>query len=373
MSSHLDLGPADLDRLEDALEDLELSEPLLDHGLGGLGLRADDPVAQRLAEFRQILRASRQALPLEEVPAGLLDGVLAEARQAAAAAAGAAVASKPSFWARWRLGVWVPTLAFAGSAALLLLVLVPKDDEADTTARVAQSDHTGPGAEQKAEQKPAPDDRLAFAELDRAEGARDGVMRGDGLAVGERAPDPAAAPPVAAQAPAGQAPVEEQAAADPVMPKGAAEPDRRKRAPTSGSGATGSAGALPSPPKPSASGGKGKTAPSKKDEPPRLSDEGGADLWPEITRADTDRRGGSCGLAKMRYDKLRKTDDARVRARALAGLGLCEAVAGSKGTAEKLFAQARAADPEVGGFIDRELAALEDTRANAYEPSPARK
>ena len=58
MSSRLDLTPADLDRLEDALEDLELSSALDD-------AQGDDPVAQRLSEYREILRIGREAMPLE--------------------------------------------------------------------------------------------------------------------------------------------------------------------------------------------------------------------------------------------------------------------------------------------------------------------
>ena len=160
MSSRLDLTPADLDRLEDALEDLELSS--------AQGDASDDPVAQRLSEYREILRIGREAMPLEDVPAGLLDGVLTEARQAAAAAPAAAKAA-PSFWARWRLGVWVPAVAFAGSAALLLVVLVPKD-EAPATGTVAQAERSKEAkAEAKADAKAgaapgAADDRLAFAE-----------------------------------------------------------------------------------------------------------------------------------------------------------------------------------------------------------------
>jgi hypothetical protein len=377
MSSHVSLGPADLDRLEDALEDLELGEGLLEDS----ELAADDPVAQRLVEYRQILQWSRQALPLEEVPAGLLDGVLAQARQAAAAGA-AAVAPKPSFWARWRLSVWVPTLAFAGSAALLLLVLVPKDEEPGKAATMARA----PGAESKADAKREADGRLASAEPDGTADVRDGegeAVRGDGLAIGERAPDPAAAPPAAVQPPPIEAPAEEQAPADADELGTDERSKRRKSTAASGSATTGTAGARPhqAPPEPkaptSAGGSKGKPSPTPDplvdDEPSKTNkgDVGGEDPWPEITRADADRRGGSCGLAKMRYDKLRKVDDPRVRARALAGLGLCEAVADSMGTAKKLFAQARAADPDVSGFIDSELATLEDARADAYDPGPA--
>jgi hypothetical protein len=356
MSSRLDLSPTDLDRLEDALEDLELAS--LDD------LPDDDPVAQRLSEYRELLLLGRDALPLEDVPAGLLDGVIAEARQAAAATPAAA----PSFWSRWRLGVWVPALAFAGSAALLLVVLVPEQSPEAEEAKVAQSEPAEPEDASRADAKAAPaaDGRLAFAEPAREQG--EGFLEGEayrGVAIGELAPAPA--------------PVEEQAAADEDEPEPVAEPPARRKAVATGSSGA-AAGAKPKPASKASAvpGGssKGKTEPwpdplggaqtgDKKDAPEKKTDAG---LWSEIERADADRRGGSCGLAKMRYDKLRKADDARVRARALAGAGLCAAASDDMSTAKKLFAQARAADPGVSSFIDRELASIEDARANAKDP-----
>jgi hypothetical protein len=358
MSSRLELGPADLDRLEDALEDLEL-RPALE-------LEADDPVAQRLVEYRALLQLGRRALPLEEVPTGLLDGVLAQARQAVAAAA--TVAPKPSFWARWRLGTWVPTLAFAGSAALLLLVLVPKGEAPAPTA-VAQSEPSAPPM--AAAEPRASDERLAIAQLGRRDEAKqdEDALRGAGVAIGERAPEAEPAPPVEEPEPEPAVDLEAQA-----VTNGAG----RRKAVAPGQGNAG--GATGSPPKPTSkapptsSGGKGKNDakpdPLGADPTPQKKDDkaAGEDLWPEISRADADRRSGSCGLAKMRYDKLRKADDPRVRARALAGLGLCEAAAGDLATAKKLFDQARAADPDVSVFIDGELATLE--RARADDPSP---
>jgi hypothetical protein len=372
MSSRLDLGPADLDRLEDALEELELEAGLA-------ALVDDDPVAQRLSEYRELLLLAREAMPLEDVPAGLLDGVLAEARQAANAAPAAATPA-PSFWARWRLGVWVPTLAFAGSAALLLLVLVPERSRDGDTAELARAE-PGSRAQAKADAKAADaaDGRLAFAESSREQAEGEDAIRGGGVAIGERAPEPAAVAPAEQQHA-----LDEQAARDADEP--APEPDARRKAAGGkiAPGASGSAGAAPSKPVPNApttSGGasKGKEAPlpgakpkpSPKDEPePSQKQDAGDESWSELARADADRRGGNCGLAKMRYDKLRKVDDEGVRARALAGAGLCAAASDDMATAKKLFAQARAADPAVSDFIDRELAGLEDARANVAEQSP---
>lgn len=369
MSSRLDFSPADLDRLEDALEDLELASAPGE-------LSDDDPVAQRLSEYRELMLLARDAMPLEDVPGGLLDGVIAQARQAAAAAP-AAAAPAPSFWSRWRLGVWVPALAFAGSAALLLVMLVPKGSEPNSTEGAA-APHGGASKADAKTDAPAADGRLAFAEPAREEKGSlvEGELRAGGVAIGERAPAPALAEPSPEQA---EAPNDDEA-----VP--AAEAPLRRKAASGGKdmpspGAT--AGTKPAPKAPSTSGGstKGKSEPSpdplggadtgKRDEdqaPEKKAD--GGDLWSEISRADADRRGGSCGLAKMRYDKLRKADDARVRARALAGVGLCAAASDDMATAKKLLAQARAADPDVSGFIDDELAMLEGARTNASDSVP---
>lgn len=368
MSSRIDLTPADLDRLEDALEDLELESVPSE-------LAADDPVAQRFSEYRELVLLAREAMPLEDVPAGLLDGVIAEAHQAAAAAPVAAAAS-PSFWSRWRLGTWVPALAFAGSAALLLVMLVPRGSE-PAGAEVAAAPH-GAGSKEssKADAKAdasAADRQLAFAEPARQEEGSFGEreQRAGGLAIGERAPD-AAPPPLAEPSAAAEAPTDDEA-------KATEDPLRRK----SGTGGKDSPTSEPKPaPKApaSAGGSKGKSEPrpdplggvdtGNRDQGEDQKKADASDLRSEIARADADRRGGSCGLAKMRYDKLRKADDAHVRARALAGAGLCAAASDDMTTAKKLFAQARAADPDVSSFIDGELARLEGSRTNMADPAP---
>lgn len=364
MSGRLDLTPADLDRLEDALEDLELSSASDEPS-------ADDLVAQRLTEYRELMVLARDAMPLEDVPAGLLDGVIAEARQAAAMAPAAAA---PSFWSRWRLSVWVPALAFAGSAALLLVMLVPTRNEAPSAEVAAAAPDDARKAEAKADAKA--DGRLALAEPMRQEegSLAEDEVRAGGVVIGERAPEPAAA----AQ-PSGDG--EEQAEA----PSDDAAASQRQKAASGGKG-TSLPGALaepkPAPKAPPSAGtsAKGKKEPlpdplggsdtGKRDENDAQQEKKTGDSWSEISRADADRRSGSCGLAKMRYDKLRKLDDPRVRARALAGAGLCAAASDDPSTAKKLFEQARAADPGVSGFIDDELARLEGARTNASDPAP---
>ncbi|MEX1362929.1 MAG: hypothetical protein AB1Z98_07375 [Nannocystaceae bacterium] len=350
MSSRMQLSPADLDRLEDGLEGLE--ELALDE----LG---DDAVGQQLSEYRGLLQLSREAMPVQEVPSGLLDGVLEEAR---AAAANSAPAATTSWWSRTRLSLWVPTLAFAGSAALLLVMLWPGQGDEASDATVARGE-PAKVAPQAADRSYDGDGRLAAAESSR-EDVEDALapaeaVRGGGLAIGERSP--ASASPEPEQ----QLADEEEEEAEPLA---AAKP-RRSRAKTSGS--SGSAvGGLPgsglgksldepkpsSPPPAPSSGAKG-------DKKKEAADDD-ADLMREVLEGDKARRAGSCGLAKMRYDKARKSGDDAVRARALAGKGLCEAAAGNSGQAKKLFDQARAANPAVDGFIQAELSGLQGAPAS---------
>lgn len=370
MSSRLELSPAQLDRLEDALEHLELEPPPSDE---------DDAVAQRLSEFRELLQLSREAMPMQEVPAGLLDGVLAEARQAAAVAP--AVPERRSVWSRWRLGVWLPALGFAGSAALLLVVLLPEGaDRAPSTAAMADEAPEAPAS--------APDQRLADAERLGRSGSRvrlgmsddedplaAGVARGEGLAIGERGPAPAAE---AAPEPEPQ----EESAADGLAKDDADRSSRRASAPSRNEPAKPKPRPAPPPApvtKSSAGGGVSKskgggsqpTGKKQADEARDVPGEPAIDLWPEVAEGDALRRQGNCGLAKMRYRNARKAEDSRVRARALAGEGLCEYADGQLGKAKKLFAQARAADAGVDAFIDGELSRLDEDQAVAADEDEA--
>lgn len=351
MSSRLELSPAQLDRLEDALEDLERGPPP--------AVEPGDPVASRLSEFRDLLQLSREAMPMQDVPAGLLDGVLAEARQAATRAP--ARPERRSLWSRWRLGVWLPALGFAGSAAILLVILLPKGDAPEATvARVPEAPVQGAPASKL-------DGRLADARgFDRAKDQDDQELRAQGLAIGERGSAAAPPPP----APAAEPEPEPLAEADAAVDAPADAPAEEDRSPARAVGKKAEPTPLPAP-APAKSGGAkarkskgGKPKPNKKDDAGDLPGApAGIDLWPEVIEGDALRRQGNCGLATMRYRKARKAEDARVRARALAGEGLCEYAKGNFGKVKKLFAQARAADSGVGTFIDAERSRLDQAPA----------
>ncbi len=117
------LRPDELDLLEDALEDLELEDGLDRWTEAELGPR----VRERLVDYRSILAASREALPFEDVPRGVLDGVLEQARQAAVVAPTTVSGGSESWWSRLRRGFMVPALALAGTAVLVLWVFDPDD------------------------------------------------------------------------------------------------------------------------------------------------------------------------------------------------------------------------------------------------------
>ena len=374
MSSRTEFSPEQLDRLEDALEGLEdeLFEPV-----------ADDPVDERLVEFREILQLSREALPMEDVPSGLLDGVMAEARQAAANDAPKAAAA--SWWSRLTGGAWLPTLAFAGSAALLLVMLWPtgSDEEAEpSVAAATPNDKADPAPPAAA--KPV-DARVADASSSKAEGDAFGfeqAQRGRGVVGGLAAPEPEPAADAKLEAEP-EAPEEDEEAPAEELTKEVDAPTPAKRAATKkGKSAGGVPGGIPG--GVPGSGGKGNRYPSSPTpEPapkpkPKGKKDTGQSLMDAINLGDRERRGGRCGLAEMHYGNARKTGDDRVRARALAGLGLCKELEGAMGPAKKLYAQARAADPSVGSFISREQARMrpdpegadEVAEEQAYDDAP---
>jgi hypothetical protein len=94
------------------------------------------------------------------------------------------------------------------------------------------------------------------------------------------------------------------------------------------------------------------------------AEEANADAWGSISAADRLRRAGNCEAAKAEYRPLTGNGDRRVRARALAGLGLCEDAAGNEDAAETWFSKARKSDPDIAGFISHERA-LEQAPPNA--------
>ena len=294
MSSRMQLSPAELDRLEDALEHLE-SIPLPE-------LDDDDPVGPLLSEYRELLQLSREAMPLEDVPAGLLDGVLEEARQAAANTAPRPAAP---WWSRLRLGVWVPTLAFAGSAAVLLVLLWPAaEEDAAGDATVAQAE---PEPEVQAA-TPAPalpaegERRLADSLLEEPEPVRDAesflpgqAARGGGLELGGV---------VGTETPEEDLAAEEREEAD---DSGTATVSKPRRA-RSSSGSSASSSSSPAKPTAKSKGSKSYDEPLPPPAPNAgPSSSGGASgkkvdtdssLMREVLEGDKARQAGNCGLAK---------------------------------------------------------------------------
>ena len=390
-----EFSPVQLDALEDALEDLELT--------GIPPEFEDDPaVSGRLAEYRDLLQLSREALPSVEVPTGVLDSVLAAARDEAALPAVApqprrddAAESKPPWWKR--LSLWVPGLAVCASAALVLVMLQGTLGDAEpATATVGQ-------AKAKAEQQ------VEFA----SKSSPPGVLRKDGDAL-QAAAEPAMDPSsedgrIGLGAPQSRGRLRGSAAVEGAAGdfESALENEEDQRAEADAMPAEVPSGALPEPepepeptdkvlydekervsPGPSKKQTSKKTpAPSrpsetKRDAPsskgggtkkPKPKAPGGgaverqddADSSASLATADRNRRTGRCTAARGLYRGLVDHADASVRARALAGLGLCALADGDDKGAEAYFSRARKANPGIGGFISRERDSVEETPQQA--------
>lgn len=322
-----DLGPSELDLLEDALEELELD--------GAFERWAEDEldprVSARLLDYRNVLAAARQALPLEDVPGGVLDDVLAQARQAAATpAAAAAVVSEP-WWTRLRRSFMVPALALAGTAALVLWVFDPKDQATLGQAATPSSDAT------------------VRAEVSEREQARSTAAAAPMAAPTETA---AAASDLEADALAKDAvPNEEKSVEQGAFdePKLDATKNEAKPGDGSGRGMT-PLGDVPG----GALGGAGGATPSQ---PTTQTKSGGSagpasGRWDIVVRGDRARQAGDCVAAREEYALALEDDEARVRARAFAGLGLCDAMVGDEASADANYERARGLDDEIGSYLE---------------------
>ncbi len=308
MAEPAEFRPDELDRIEDALESLELADTVTD---------ASPHVAARLREYQQLLVASRDALPLQEVPAGLLDGVLAEARRAAPALSPTpAPAPEPTAWQRFRRSFLVPITALAGTAALVLFIARPDPDHEEIA---------------KAESAPASADASVSQ---KASGAPQSA------APAAPEPEPAAEPE--------EAPADERAIEQAELEEALPSPDPAATTPTQ---APARAPAMD--PIGNAEGGDGAfDRQQKQDAKPvePLIPPG----WDLIDRADAARKRGDCRSARLDYDIATEDDDAAVRARAYMGMGLCDSAAGNGDAAEENFAKARDEDGAVAPLIDDE-------------------
>lgn len=325
--------PRELDLLEDALEGLEEVDDL-----GELGL--EPRLTDRLGDYRAILQSSREALAFEEVPAGLLDDVIAQAARGEAAPvvvnAGAAASGEEAspWWQRWRRWM-VPTLALAGSAAAVLWIVAP-----ETEGDMIVSEGTSDRAEEKSAAPEANDDRLGgVAPVEST--ARPTVPSADTKA---DAPTRAAYAELAKEE--GAAPLEEEAVDFDGMDKTAeheakpgARPAPAKKAKTSK--------AKPS----AAAGAKGGYA---GDDPFADEVQGAADkdgVWELVEQGEKSLSSGNCTSAKRSFKKViaSKSADALALARAHAGIGVCLEWEGDVKQASGSFDQARLFQPGDAG------------------------
>ncbi len=311
-------APAELDRLEDALEGLE-HDGALERWL------ADEPspaVRERLTSYRSVLASAREAMPMQEVRAGVLDEVLAEAHRAAAVAPAVVSAATGSWWQRMRASVWVPAVALAGTAVLVLWIGKPGDDDtlATTSNERAVSAHSA--------DKEAPE----FAKEEDAKPALSPAVKAEAPAAGEARPNDA--PEADPNDRSASLEVDEQARSD------AAEPQATPTDP-SAAGALGSLGEAP-----------GKDVDGKLPSGRPTSADPASGRWDLITAGDRARQAGNCVAARDEYAVALEDDDPGVRARAFAGLGLCDASTGESASADGNFERARELDGEIDAFIE---------------------
>ncbi|MEX1367010.1 MAG: hypothetical protein AB1Z98_28035 [Nannocystaceae bacterium] len=330
---------AQLDILEDALEDIE-HDGALERWL------EDDPdpvLRQRLQDYRTLLVASRDALPLQEVPQGVLDDVLEQARQAAAAPIVAA--ASPSWWSRVRRSFLVPAVALAGTAMLVLWIGRPDEqstilDEPPTVeavdASAVERAESAPGSAAASTPTAAP----ALPRAGAAETAKD-AAEGELEAVLE-APPPEPAPEPDADADDGYRDV---AAGD-------------------------------------ANQGRMSTFGEAPSEEQKLAEDKGpagpaTGRWDLISLGDRARQANDCVAARDEYAVALEDDDPRVRARAFAGIGLCDLQAGDGAAADSNFERGRELDDAIDGFIDsqrdREPSPKKTTRKASKKARPTSK
>ena len=332
------LRPEQLDAIEDALESLE-------HEGVPASAADDSDVARRLEDYREVLVLSRAIMVQEEVPAGLLDGVLAQARQSAEAPpleAPPEAQPRISWWARLRRVALLPGMALAGTAALVLWIVGP-DSAERTEPRAPQSE---------AESAAAPAEGTSRAQ---------GVKSPPPPPV-EASNDAPEADPASAADPRPEADVSQEERSDVShgverKPRGnsvdrrrTAEPRRDRKK----SGASRGAGEMPASGRSKGAKGAGPKAPLEPAPTPSTTPVDADSDVLDLRRADRLRTSGACDEAKPLYRKVSRSADDGAAARALTGLGLCELADGRSSQAESLFEWARSRDATVSKVIESE-------------------
>ncbi|MFV8751088.1 hypothetical protein ACNOYE_11140 [Nannocystaceae bacterium ST9] len=324
-----DFDPRQLDALEDALEDLEI-----DDDLAGLDLAPE--LLERLAEYQQVLALTRDALPLDDPPEGLLDDVLAEAREVARNAPAPIVESNSGgwrrTWERWR-STLVPVATLAGAAALVLWIAKPGADR-----ELAVVDHDA--AKSEAEPEPSKPGEPASGQS----------RERDSVDAAGSASEPIEAPPATEELALDE---EDLVGLEPAKPAS-------KRKSTSG-------------------GSNAGDAPTPMVAPDPIEPLGKDDAWNELERADAARRKGDCDRARKLYDKVvAAASQSTAIARAKAGIGLCFEQDGKSSQADTWFDDARSSSPSIDSWIrsqrDEQPMPGEKKKAKASEdafPAPA--
>ncbi len=312
-------SPAQLDRLEDALEDLEQPDAIE----RWLEDEPSEQVRERLTDYRSILEASREALPMEDVPDGLLDSVFAEAERAATVAP--VIAARESWWTRMRRSFMVPALALAGTTVLVLWIGRPdqaptlEEETAPVPTRRAPSSVRLEFVDEDDVDSPAP--AASPGELERSRGVAEKKAEDKKNAIGIGGTDD----------PLGGLNEESFAKGDgdakdrePEAEEEIVQPFQEEPSPEPALGQKQSGGAPAGP----ASG-----------------------RWDIISRGDRARQSGDCVSAREEYSVALEDDEPGVRARALAGLGLCDRRDGNEPSADANFDRARELDGGIDQFI----------------------
>lgn len=296
-----EFDPKQLDRLEDALEDLEHPE---------LGERELEPeLVARLNDYRQVLELCRDALPSAEPPEALLADVLTEAREISRRprlepAERPGLAGRPGLWQRWR-HLLAPALALATTAAVVLWLLDPGEREVASDLLVDDSS----------------EQRTSSSDTPQAESqARSTQPTGESTPAAERATD--ANPDTDA--------LEGLDASTETPPKARATSKRRASSSTPATQAEDTQAPAP---------------------PPMSKDE----TWTELERAHDQRRRGLCDAARSRYqDVIAAGADAMAIGQAKAGIGLCLEQDQRDDEAQGWFDAARRDNPSVTAWINRQ-------------------
>lgn len=341
--------PEQLDRIEDALEDLEGLEDLSEFD-------GSPAVRERLEQYQDLLVLSREAMPIEDVPSGLLDSVLAQAREEAVVVKTPAAHAPAGRTGRAGITRWlVPVLGLVGgAAAVLLIVQVGKNmgDAEERSAALARAD----GVEQSevAEAEVAAEELRGRQEL--SEELDDALAIADSEPSQEEKEEQPAAPVPgsAAESGGGEQP------AKPALQLGSAT----KNEP-------------PADTKPNEKGGGYGPKSKEADVPKAGEDDQGLELnkdevYDLLATADKKRLQGRCGSAESRYKQvLVSGPDPMAKARAHAGLGLCAEFGGDLKGADKFFTQAKASFAGISSWIDTERAkmpAASETKKSKAKP-----